>query len=1167
MNKTIGRRITQILALAALVCSAAPGHASESAPSSKPALPSAATAAPAITVEAVPGWIVDRSLPQASKARIASAESGTAFLLIDEQYLTRSDGHDDWFRLASMVTNRSGLESGGQITVSFDPAFQSASVNFIHLIRDGKVIDLTRETEFRVVEHEDDLADGIISGTLKSIANLRDVRVGDIIDYAVTLHNRNSLWPGQAFFHFSERYSDEVARRALRLVWPPDVTPQYKAINSGIAFPARKTGSGTEWEWITEDPPAMQVEENVPATAFVWGRVDVSTMKDWAELARWAVGLYQGDDSLPDDFAARLDAIAKASPAPAERFTEAVRFVQDNIRYVGEELGEGSYVPRRPKTVLARGYGDCKDKSLLLAVALRRLGIDAVPALVATSAGARLPDRLPSPLQFNHVIVRAVVDGKVIWIDATGTHSGGRGTAIVPSDLGYGLPIREGQSALEQISGFGDHAGRETVLEQFTVDEKADVPLKLHVETRYTAARADNMRANWATNSPKTVADNNLKFYRDRFPGLVESKPLELTDDRDGNVLTMTENYTLSREAFTKGKIASKLITRAYTMQGVLPDKQGNPRVQPLALSDYLANEHTIELSVADRAIEGMDDLDEKAGPITFSRRTTTIPGGLRITYTLDTGTRDDVPASDAEAVYALSDKIKDAVGIEWYLDKTARPASAPPGIDPAVWPTIKVEMEKAAELMKQTDQPSRLEVLSLLSTAAGKVPHPSPTAGLIEGMKAAILSDLQRPQAAFAALRSATTQYEGNPAVYQLWIGYEIDLGTPETTARAMARTAKLHPEVIASLDQRWVRAAMQKAYALPPEQRERARGDLCIALADGGWQLSPRTAQGAQTLGCAITAHSLRGELAEVRAALAKDSPTGTLLTMALDRRHQALWPELDRIGSDHFRKSLQREADRAGDAAKAAPTDHAAVMYQMQTLRALGRFEDAVAAGKTLAADKARIEVVGNDAFWFFNEYAVDLHALGRNDEALAAMDAVLALGVENYPDLVSQAINRSEMILGNGRYQEALDGLNIIEAQHMGRLSTYGKMWVWADKACALRALGKGELADAMDAKLAVDPATNWSASTAAAACRKDTPAIVEMVLKRLRSEDTRPGALGLFITFEMPEGRTPFELGRLKAMHDALALPEVQTELAKYGRAIRYAGTSQGWPDF
>ncbi len=1142
-------------------------------PCSSPAMAESAVATspapPAISIEARPDWVKDRALPAASAARVAAADSGTAFLLVDEQFRSHATGHDDWFRLATMVANRSGLEAGGQITVSYDPGFQTVGINFVLLIRDGKVIDLTRDTAFRVVEREDDLDDGIISGSLKLIANLRDVRVGDVVDYAVTYHSRSPLWPGQSFYHFSERYSDEVAQRALRLVWPADAAPRYKAINSGMSFAVRKTasGDGTEWEWIANDPPAFKAETDVPATAFIWGKVDISTMKDWAELARWAVGLYQGDESLPDDFAARLDAIAKASPTQAERFTEAVRYVQDNIRYVGEELGEGSYVPRRPKTVLSRSYGDCKDKSLLLAIALRRLGIDAVPALVTTVAGARLPDRLPSPLQFNHVIVRAVVDGKVVWIDATGAHSGGRGTRIVPSDLGYALPIREGQTALEKISGYAELAGRETVLERFTIDEKADVPLKLHVETHFTDARADNVRANWASNSAKTLADSNLKFYRERFPGLAESKPLELADDRDANALTMIEDYTLARDAFIKGKLGSKLITRAFSLRGILPDRQGNPRVSPLAINAFIVNEHTIEMHVADRTLDGWEDVAEKAGPVSYSRRTTALPDGLRIVYSINTGTQPDVPATDAEAIYALSDKIKDAMGTEWYLDKTPRAAAAPKGVDPAVWAAIKPDMAKVTDLLKGNDQPSQLEALTLLSAIAEKVPHPSPAAGLVEGMRGAVLSDLRRPQAALAALRLATAQYEGNAEVFRLWIAYEIDLGTPETTAQAIARTGKLHPAVIAAIDKRWVEIALQKVYALPMDQRERSRGNLCIALVDGGWKQSPLTGDGAAMQSCALVAHSLRGELAEARAGLAKAPPTSTLVQMSLDRRHQMLWPELDKGNADHFRKSLERDAARAAEAVKAAPKDYGAITYQMKTLRALGRFAEAVAIGKPLATDKVQLEVAGNEAFWLANEYALNLNALGRNDEGLAVMDLILSLGIDNYPELSALAVNRSEMLLASGHYQQAFDAMGALETQHIDKLNTYGKMWIWADKACALRALGKPDQAAAMDAKVALDPSGNWNAYTSAAACRNDIKAIADAVIKRLRSEADRPGALGLFITFEVPEARTAFERAKLKALHDALALPEVQAELAKWGRAIRYAGTSQGWADY
>jgi transglutaminase-like putative cysteine protease/tetratricopeptide (TPR) repeat protein len=1036
---------------------AAPGHAATGGAAAKAADAKPSAPAQALGVEATPAWVRDRAIPEATKARLDPAQSGIAYLLSDSQYRARADGHDSWFRIATKVTNRSGLESAGQISAEYDPSFESLGVNFIHLIRDGKVIDLTHETQFRVVEHEGELDDGIVSGTLKAIANLRDVRVGDIIDYATTTHTRTSLWPGHAFYHLSQRYSDPLAMRALRFVWPAGIVPRSKAINSDIAFATHATADGVEWEWTTEDPPAMREENDVPYTAFEWGRIDISTMKDWAELARWATALYQGDDSLPDDFSARLDAIAKTFPAPGDRLTEATRYVQDNIRYVGEELGEGSYVPRRPRTVLAHGYGDCKDKSLLLAVALRRLGIDAVPALVSTRAGERLPDRLPSPLDFDHVIVRAVIDGKVMWIDATGAQRGGRGVAMVPSDLGYALPVRAGQAALEHIDGYGDHAGRLTVVEQFTVDETADTPLALHVETRATEARADVTRADWAINSARKVADSNLEFYRRRFPGLVESKPLELHDDRDANATTMIENYTMSREAFAKAGTLAKLITRAYLLQGVLPDRQPNPRVQPLALRDHLANEQTIDLHVKGRILDGMDDIDTRAGSIAFSRRTTKLADGLHMVYRLDTGPQEDVPARDAEAVYALSDKIKDETGIEFYLDKSPHTAPSPHGIDAATWDAIKPDMAKIGDLMQKTDQPSKLEALSLLSAVSGKVAHPSPAAGLIDGMKGAILSDLRRPQAAFAALQSSAAQYDGNPDILRLWIAYELDLGTGDSVAAALQRVAKAQPGVVAALDKQWIRIAIQKAQHMEPAKRQATRETLCIALVQAGWQQEPRTAFGDVMLGCAIAAHSLRGEMSEAQAGLAKDPPTDTLVTLAIDRRHQALWPEIDRIGSDGFRKSLEQEAARATAAAKASPKDYEIVARQMAALRALGRFDEALAAGDALVKDKAQIEVVGTDAFWFVNEYATDLRARGRIDDAIAVLDGVLALGIDRYPELGSLAINRAEMVIAAGRYQAGLDSLSALEKDHADQLSAYGRMWIWANEDCALRAL--------------------------------------------------------------------------------------------------------------
>src|SRR5207245_3226925 len=109
-----------------------------------------------------------------------------------------------------------------------------------------------------------------------------------------------------------------------------------------------------------------------------------------------------GDSLFPD---ARLppavhDVVARIGAAPREsaeqRVLQALRFVQDEIRYMGVEIGVNSHMPYSPATVVKRRYGDCKDKTLLLITMLRALGISARPALVSTTYRSHVTDYQPT---------------------------------------------------------------------------------------------------------------------------------------------------------------------------------------------------------------------------------------------------------------------------------------------------------------------------------------------------------------------------------------------------------------------------------------------------------------------------------------------------------------------------------------------------------------------------------------------------------------------------------------------------------------------------------------------------------------------------------------------------------------------------------------------------
>src|SRR5690606_28324525 len=82
-------------------------------------------------------------------------------------------------------------------------------------------------------------------------------------------------------------------------------------------------------------------------------------------------------------------------------------FVQ-NLQYISIDIGVGygnGYKPRPSSTVLARGYGDCKDKANLMGAMLKALKIDAYPVVIYSGDPNFVREAWPSPKQFNHCII------------------------------------------------------------------------------------------------------------------------------------------------------------------------------------------------------------------------------------------------------------------------------------------------------------------------------------------------------------------------------------------------------------------------------------------------------------------------------------------------------------------------------------------------------------------------------------------------------------------------------------------------------------------------------------------------------------------------------------------------------------------------------------------
>ena len=169
-----------------------------------------------------------------------------------------------------------------------------------------------------------------------------------------------------------------------------------------------------------------------PVLRYAWGEET-----SWQDVGRWYLDLIAG---LPRDAATvrRLAAeLTGEGQTPRQRLEAILAYLRRKVRYVAVEVGIGGYRPSAPEEVLARKWGDCKDKSLLLIDLLDEVGIEAHPALILLSADRRIDPEFPSASQFNHLIV-AVPEGGValsdgdpvaggyLFLDPTQEHGGAR---------------------------------------------------------------------------------------------------------------------------------------------------------------------------------------------------------------------------------------------------------------------------------------------------------------------------------------------------------------------------------------------------------------------------------------------------------------------------------------------------------------------------------------------------------------------------------------------------------------------------------------------------------------------------------------------------------------------------------------------------------------------
>ncbi len=398
-----------------------------------------------LTVSATPGDEAPSWLLQAAAAKAPSYDKDIpAVVLHDEQVVTVGlDG-----RLTTVTTFAIRiLTRDGRIFASADELYLTNSGKIRELrawlIREPG--NIRKYGKGDVVDRISDPNDIYDEFRVKSINASNEADTGSVFGYQSISEERPLF--NQDVWLFQSRLPTLVSRYSLAL--PEGWRANSVTFNRARIEPAI-SGSTYTWELrdlapIRHEAASPHVNNLAPRIAINYFQPDSGSgggrraFETWTQVSRWATELHD-PQAVPDaTVAARARELTANARTELDKVRAIAQFVQ-RLQYISIDIGIGrgnGYRPHAAAQVLAKGYGDCKDKANLMRAMLKVLDITAYPIAIYSGDSTFVKEEWVSPRQFNHCIIAIKVGaeinlptviehpalGRLLIFDATDEHT------------------------------------------------------------------------------------------------------------------------------------------------------------------------------------------------------------------------------------------------------------------------------------------------------------------------------------------------------------------------------------------------------------------------------------------------------------------------------------------------------------------------------------------------------------------------------------------------------------------------------------------------------------------------------------------------------------------------------------------------------------------------
>jgi hypothetical protein len=253
---------------------------------------------------------------------------------------------------------------------------------------------------------------------------LPEAGVGDIVDFVVEERvvepfDRNIFEP-RGFL----RSHEPTVRSIFEVIIPDSLKLNYftRSFPDGQETPTITTMQGSiSYEWELEDMPGIVREPLMTSPMDIIPVVLTTLFESWDYRfdmeSKWQLDRMQ----VTPEIKSLVRQIVRPARSVDDSIASIYHWVQKNIRYVCIKGSEAAGHSGHPASMtLKNGYGDCTDKSILLATMLNAIDVNAYPVFVNTNR-AGTPEYEAIPVAWaNHAINQVRLPDRTFALDPVG---------------------------------------------------------------------------------------------------------------------------------------------------------------------------------------------------------------------------------------------------------------------------------------------------------------------------------------------------------------------------------------------------------------------------------------------------------------------------------------------------------------------------------------------------------------------------------------------------------------------------------------------------------------------------------------------------------------------------------------------------------------------------